>query len=92
MTQPPFLEVPATDSVLLSFDGRVLEVFGYADAARYHVWEEPRIQFRTGRLRRLTITTKHGRSHSLLYDAHRLPDLQVLAERLESTGRPDPEH
>ncbi len=92
MTQPPFLEVPLTDSSLLSFDGRVLEVFGHVDAARYHVWEEPRIQFRTGRLRRLTITTKHGRRHSLLYDAHRLPDLQAIAERLELTGRPDPAH
>ncbi|MFD4558494.1 hypothetical protein ACFWP5_29980 [Streptomyces sp. NPDC058469] len=86
MTQTPHVDVPVTDSAMLSFDGRVLEVFGYVDAARYHVWEEPRIEFRTGRIRRLTITTKHGRRHSVLYDAHRLPELQALVERLERSG------
>ena len=34
-------DAPVTESALLSFDGRVLEVFGYVDAARYHVWDLP---------------------------------------------------
>ncbi|MET7486147.1 hypothetical protein [Streptomyces sp. NPDC005538] len=83
MTQSPYSDAPLNDSTMLSFDGRVLEVFGFNDAARYHVWEEPRIEFRTGRSHKLTITTKAGRSHTMYYDAHRLPDLQALAERLE---------
>ena len=60
-------DAPVTDSALLSFDGRVLEVFGHVDAARYHVREEPRIEFRTGRISRLTIITKSGRKHTVLY-------------------------
>jgi hypothetical protein len=92
VTQSPFFDAPMTDSSMLSFDGRVLEVFGYVDAARYHIWEEPRIEFRTGRTRRLTITTKHGRRHSVLYDAHRLPDLQALADRLERSRPGGAEH
>ncbi|WP_427924709.1 hypothetical protein [Streptomyces sp. cg40] len=76
-------DAPVTESALLSFDGRVLEVFGYADAARYHVWEEPRLEFRTGRLGRLTIITKSGRKHSVLYDEAFLSGLRVLADLLE---------
>ncbi|MFF3123641.1 hypothetical protein ACFVRD_15005 [Streptomyces sp. NPDC057908] len=92
MTPTPFHEAPATDSVLLSFDGRVLEVFGYTDAARYHIWEEPRLEFRPGRSRRLTITTKHGRRHSIPYDPHRLVGLQALADRLARSRPEGSEH
>ncbi|MDV9171425.1 hypothetical protein R6V09_15000 [Streptomyces sp. W16] len=84
-------EVPVTESALLSFDGRVLEVFGYVDAARYHIWEEPRIEFRTGRIRRLTIVTRHGRKHSVLYDESCLPGLSVLADLLERSRPQAPE-
>ncbi|MFC4506348.1 MULTISPECIES: hypothetical protein [Streptomyces] len=82
MSPEPLCEAPANDSVLLSFDGRVLEVFGYVDDARYHVWEEPRIEIGTGRFRRLTITVRSGRRHSIPYDAHLLPGVQVLADLL----------
>ncbi|WP_371649391.1 MULTISPECIES: hypothetical protein [unclassified Streptomyces] len=75
-------EAPTSDSVLLSFNGRVLEVFGYVDAARYHIWEEPRLAFKSGRFRRLTITVKSGRQHTMPYDAHLLPGLQGLADLL----------
>ena len=84
-------DAPVTDSALLSFDGRVLEVFGHADAARYHVREEPRIEFRTGRIRRLTIITKSDRKHTVLYGEPYLPGLRVLADLLERTRPRTPE-
>ncbi|MER5360126.1 hypothetical protein [Streptomyces sp. NPDC002785] len=92
MTPAPLYEVPANDHVLLSFDGRVLEVFGYVDDARYHVWEGPHLEFRPGRSRRLAIVTRHGRRHSIPYDAHLLPGLQDLAERLARSLSETPEH
>ncbi|WP_327111625.1 hypothetical protein OG206_02315 [Streptomyces sp. NBC_01341] len=76
----PSHEATASDSVLLTFDGRVLEVFGYVDAARYHIWEEPRLEFGTGRFRRMTITVRSGRRQSIPYDADRLPGLRLLAD------------
>lgn len=77
-------EAPTSDSVLLSFDGRVLEVFGYVNTARYHVWEEPRLEFTSGRrFHSLTIRLRSGRRHTMPYDAHRLPGLRALAEVLE---------
>ncbi|MGW1786225.1 hypothetical protein ACWCQQ_45235 [Streptomyces sp. NPDC002143] len=75
-------EAPASEFVLFSFDGRVLEVFGYIDDARYHLWERPRLEFSTGRFRRLSVITRHGRRHTIPYDAHLLPGLQALAARL----------
>ncbi|WP_406463939.1 hypothetical protein OH768_49920 [Streptomyces sp. NBC_01622] len=91
MTPAPPYDVPVTESALLSFDGRVLEAFGYVDAARYHVWEEPRIEFRTGRIRRLTIITKSGRKHTVLYDEPCLPGLRILADLLERSRPQAPE-
>jgi hypothetical protein len=92
VTPSPPYEVPAGDHVLLSFDGRVLEVFGYIDDARYHIWERPRLEFRPGRRRRLSIVTRHGRRHTIPYDAHLLPGLQALAERLERSLTETAEH
>lgn len=84
MTQTPPYEAPATDSTLLSFDGRVLEVFGEVEAGRYHIWEEPRLEFRPGRSRLLVIRTRPDRRrHSVLYDPARRVGLEALAERLE---------
>ncbi|WP_223692594.1 hypothetical protein [Leifsonia poae] len=39
------LEVWASDSVLLSFDGRALEVFGFTDVQRFHIPFRPVVQF-----------------------------------------------
>ncbi|WP_405468067.1 hypothetical protein [Streptomyces canus] len=84
MTPTPYepYEAPTSDSVLLSFDGRVLEVFGYVDAARYHVREEPQLNFKSGRFRRLTIIVRSGRHHTMPYDADRLPGLHAMADLL----------
>lgn len=81
MTAEPRYEVPVSDNVLLSFDGRVLEVFGYVDDARYHIWEEPRVEFSTPR-HRVTIIVRSGRKHTVPYDARFLPGLQALADRV----------
>lgn len=89
MTPAPLYEAQANDHALLSFDGRVLEVFGYVDDARYHLWERPRLEFRPGRMRRLQIITKHGRRHSIPYDEHLLPGLQALADRLARSLPPE---
>jgi hypothetical protein len=91
VTPTPLYEAPTSDSALLSFDGRVLEVFGHADAARYHIWEEPRLEFTSGRLRRLTITVRSGRQHTVLYDEHRLPGLRALAEAVARSVAERPE-
>jgi hypothetical protein len=89
---PPWPDTPASGSALLTFDGRVLEVFGFTDAARYHVWEEPRLDFGSGRRpRRFTITTRNGRRHTLFYDAEHLPGLRALGGHLAGQGRGEAE-
>ncbi|MFJ3775966.1 hypothetical protein ACIPX0_30180 [Streptomyces sp. NPDC090075] len=90
MTSAPLFEAPANDHVLLAFDGRVLEVFGYVDDARYHVWERPRLEFGTGRRHLAQIVTRHGRRHSVPYDAALLPGLRALAEQLARSLPPEP--
>ncbi|MFI5881090.1 hypothetical protein [Streptomyces sp. NPDC051554] len=88
MTRTPFTTVPLTDSTMLSFDGSVLEVFGEIDAGRYHIWEEPRLEFRPGRSRTLVIRTRpNRRRQSVFYDPSRRAGLQALAEQL---GRSEP--
>ncbi|MFI5476252.1 hypothetical protein ACIA6D_39425 [Streptomyces cacaoi] len=81
MTTPPY-EVLVTDTVLISFDGRILELFGYSDTHRIHIRQAPRLEFGTGRNPRMTIVTGPGTRHSLPYDPHRLDGLRALAERL----------
>lgn len=81
-----------TDTVLISFDGRILELFGYSDTHRLHIWQAPRLEFGTGRNPRMTIVTGRGMRHSLPYDAHRLDALRLFAERLAQSPpeRPEP--
>jgi hypothetical protein len=54
VTTPPY-EALADDTTLLTFDGRVLELFGVGDAHRLHIWQEPRLEFGTGRKHRTEI-------------------------------------
>ncbi|MEU9669948.1 hypothetical protein AB0E25_31120 [Streptomyces bobili] len=54
MTTPPY-EVPANDAILLTFDGRVLELLGFGDAHRLHIWQEPGPAFGTGRKPKMEI-------------------------------------
>ncbi|GAB2882263.1 hypothetical protein [Streptomyces mayteni] len=78
---PPF-EVFATDTTLLCFDGRVLEVFGFNDTHRYHIWQRPRLEFDSGRRPRMSIVTGHDYRHTFSYDPHRLDGLRALADLL----------
>lgn len=71
------------DSTLLIFDGQVLEMFGWTDSHRMHVWQRPRLQLTDGKRPRATITCDHGPSHAFGYDATRRPELEVLAAALE---------
>ncbi|MFD5254632.1 hypothetical protein ACFWM5_17530 [Streptomyces bobili] len=48
MTTPPY-EVPTNDATRLTFEGRVLELPGFGDAHRLHIWQEPGLEFGTGR-------------------------------------------
>ncbi|MEV7869784.1 hypothetical protein AB0P17_27700 [Streptomyces sp. NPDC088124] len=75
-------EAQANDNALLVFDGSVLEVFGLSGTHRYHIWQEPRLQFSDGARPRVTIIPRRGPCLSLAYDAHRLDGLRALADRL----------
>ncbi|WP_030620278.1 hypothetical protein [Streptomyces fulvoviolaceus] len=80
MTPTPPYEVPASDSVLLSSDGRVLQVFGRFAAARYDIREERSLESRSGRSRRPTVALRNGRQHNMAYDEQRLPGLRALVD------------
>jgi hypothetical protein len=75
-------EAQASPTVLLAFDGRVLEVFGFTDTHRYHIWQEPRLEFSHGRRPTATITSGRGLHLWFPYDAHRFDGLRALADRL----------
>lgn len=91
MTAPPY-EVLADDTTLLTFDGRVLELFGYGDVHRLHVWQQPRLEFGTGRKPRMQIMTGQPGvpRHSMPYDPGRLDALRAFAAHLARgvAGRP----
>ncbi|WP_405468212.1 hypothetical protein [Streptomyces anulatus] len=55
MKTPPH-EVLTSDTTLLTFDGRVLELFGFGDVHRLPVRQEPRLEFATGRKPTMAVT------------------------------------
>jgi hypothetical protein len=76
--------VLANDTTLLTFDGRVLELYGFVDAHRLHIWQEPRLEFGTGRKPRMEIVIGQPGvpRHSLPYDPERLDALRAFAAQL----------
>jgi len=56
------------------------------------VSREPRLEFRSGRSRRLTIVLRNGKQHNMPYDAEHLDGLRVLADRLARSLPGAPEH
>jgi hypothetical protein len=70
------IEVWIKESTLLSFDGRVLEVFGFADAHRFHIAFAPTISL--GK-RLLTIKPTQGGQQSFFYDQQRTPEIEAFA-------------
>ncbi len=80
------IEVWASSSVLVSFDGRVLEVFGLVDVERIHIAFRPVILF-PGKSR-VTIRPERGAPYTFFADPERRPDLQPLAERVLAAHPP----
>ena len=76
------MQAPLSDSHLLTFDGTVLELFGYTDVHRYHIWQRPTFEFTEGRMPRMIIRLAGGGKHSLLYDRDRLEGLQAVAAEI----------
>jgi len=72
------IEALVDDSTLLVFDGSVLEVFGYTDTHRTHVWQRPRLVLVDGKRPRLEITTARGLRHGMSYDLARRAGLEAL--------------
>ncbi|HEV7914483.1 MAG TPA: hypothetical protein VGP22_12015 [Albitalea sp.] len=76
------MQAPLNDSHLMTFDGTVLEFFGYTDVHRYHIWQRPTFEFSQGRTPRMIVRLGGGGKHSLLYDRHRLEGLQAVAAEI----------
>lgn len=74
-------EAWVTDRVLLSCDGRVLELFGYVDAHRWHLAFRPTLEFSTKRSR-LTVGSMIPGVMNFPYDPDRRADLEAFAARL----------
>jgi hypothetical protein len=74
------IEVWASPTVLLTLDGRVLEVFGFADAQRFHIAFRPVLLF-TGKSR-LTIRPEHGGQWTFFYDPARRPEVERFAAQV----------
>lgn len=81
-------EAWATDQVLLTFNGSVLEIFGFNDTHRLHIAHRPSLQFEEGRRPRLHIADDFGPRHTFDYDPARRVGLDVLAELLRAAYRP----
>ncbi|WP_328840560.1 hypothetical protein [Streptomyces europaeiscabiei] len=81
MTTPPY-DVLANDTTLLTFDGRVLELFGFVDAHRLHIWREPRLEFGTGRKPRTEIIIGQPGVPRHSFDPERLDALRAFAAQL----------
>ena len=85
-TFPGFLEVWANENKLLAFDGRVLELFGWADAHRLHLSQHPRLEFyEQGRRKTPKIRVVSDRQ-TFIYDDDlaRRPDLERLDAALRA--------
>jgi hypothetical protein len=84
------IEALVDDSTLLVFDGSVLELFGYTDVHRTHVWQRPRLVLVEGKRPRLEITTARGLRHGMTYDPARRAGLEALDAALaEAIARRD---
>jgi hypothetical protein len=77
------LEVWASKSVIIGFDGRVIEVFGFADTQRFHIGLRPHMVF-VGKTR-LSIRPEGGGGHyTFFYDPDCRPALEDFVERVNA--------
>jgi len=74
-------EVWASESTLIAFDGRVLEVFGLTDAQRMHIAFRPTI---TVGSKLVTIKPTSGARLSFFYDSARADDIAAFAARVHA--------
>ncbi|GAB3586765.1 hypothetical protein GCM10027406_37550 [Leifsonia lichenia] len=75
------VEAWVSESILLSFDGRILEVFGLTDVHRMHITFRPTI---TVGKKLVSITPTHGGRLSVFYDAARADDIAAFAALLHA--------
>lgn len=88
MDHPDAWELRASESVLISFDGRVLEVFGFIDVYRIHLAFQPRIEIVEGKRPRLRIVPTAGGTLRCGLDPERVDEARVRARQLaESLAR-----
>ena len=80
MTTPEYRDVWASDTTLLSYDGRILEVFGFSDTHRYHVAYRPTI---TVGPKMVTIKAENLGQHSFFFEQHRRAELEEYARMLD---------
>ena len=73
----------ASGSILLHFDGEVLEVFGEPNALRFHVAEGLSMEISEGRGVRCSISTDQKLRISLNVDVERVEDVRKLARAVE---------
>jgi hypothetical protein len=78
-------EVWASPTTLLTLDGRVLEVFGFADAQRFHLAFRPVLQ-RSAKL--VAIKPEQGPKLSFFYDRENAERLDAFARLLEAAHPP----
>ncbi|WP_228927250.1 hypothetical protein [Streptomyces sp. DH7] len=62
----------------------VLELFGFGEAHRPHIWREPRLEFGTGRKPTMPVTVEQPGvpRHYFPYDPERLDALHAFAVQL----------
>lgn len=82
MDHPDAWELRASESVLISFDGRVLEVFGFIDVYRIHLAFQPRIEIVEGRRPRLRIVPTAGGTLRCGLDPERVDEARVRSRQL----------
>jgi hypothetical protein len=75
------LLAPINDTTIISFDGRIIEVFGYSEAHRYHAAQRPRMS--VGK-RMASIEPQGGAKWSFFYDRDRREVLEAFAERVNA--------
>lgn len=78
-------EVWANPTTLLTLDGRVLEVFGFTDAQRFHLAFRPVLQ-RSKKL--VTIKPESGPQLSFFYDRENADRLDAFGRLLEAAHPP----
>jgi hypothetical protein len=77
------IEVWASKSVIVSFDGRVVEVFGFADAQRFHVGFRPKLHF-VGKTRLSIRPEGGGGNYTFFYAPECRPALETFVERVNA--------